>query len=589
VTATDHNEHPRPLLRRPWTSLDGEWEFAVDAQAERPADVTFDRCIHVPFAPETPASGIGETVAGGRCWYRRRVRPGPLGPGRRVVLHLGAVDRVARVWVDGALAAEHEGGYEPFSVDLTAALATSATGELEIVVRADDDTADLDAPRGKQDWLPEPHAIWYPPTTGIWRTVWLEEVPDVAIADLHWVSDPKTMRVSLRVELSRPAPDGWRLAVRLAAGERVLVDEAGAVAGRSAARVFVVGDGGIDDRASLLWWPRSPRLLDAKLTLLDGDRVVDSVDSYTALRSVDVAGGAVRLNGRPYPLRLVLDQGYWPETGMTPPDSDALRRDVELTRALGFNGARKHQKVEDPRYLAWADRLGLLVWVELPSAYRFSTVAAERLVREWSSIVRRARSHPSVIAWVPCNESWGVPEVEHDRSQRALVRALAGVADALDGTRPVSANDGWETTGGDIVGIHDYTQDPDVLRRRFSAAELPGLVAGRRWDGRRVDVDGAPIGDRAVVLSEFGGVGLAGDDDVRAWGYVRAHAPEDLLRRYREQWDAVRACPALAGACWTQLTDTYQEVNGLLWPDRTPKAPLADLAAATRGAPPTSG
>jgi hypothetical protein len=153
----------------------------------------------------------------------------------------------------------------------------------------------------------------------------------------------------------------------------------------------------------------------------------------------------------------------------------------------------------------------------------------------------------------------------------------------------VSANDGWETTGGDIVGIHDYTQDPDVLRRRFSAAELPGLVSGRRWDGRRVDVDGAPIGDRAVVLSEFGGVGLAGDDDVRAWGYVRAHAPEDLLRRYREQWDAVRACPALAGACWTQLTDTYQEVNGLLWPDRTPKAPLADLAAATRGAPPTSG
>ena len=381
------------------------------------------------------------------------------------------------------------------------------------------------------------------------------------------------------------------------------MDDSIAVTGRTMERTFPLGDGGFDDRFALVWWPTSPTLIDAELRLIragatgdptadpTGDRTVDVVRSYTALRSVDVADGQLRLNGRPYPLRLVLDQGYWPETGATPPDVDALRRDIELTKALGFNGARKHQKIEDARYFALADQLGLLTWVELPSAYRPGPRTAAALLAEWSEIVAAHRNHPSVIAWVPVNESWGVPDCAHDPTQRALITALRDTTDALDGTRPVSANDGWETTGGDIVGIHDYDQDAGALRARYADLDaIDRLLTGRRDDGKTADLDQAPAGGRAVVLSEFGGVALAGDTDTDRgrfgtanWGYDTATSGDDLVRRYREQWAAVHASTGLAGACWTQLTDTYQEVNGLLRADRTPKADLDALRAATRG------
>jgi len=279
----------------------------------------------------------------------------------------------------------------------------------------------------------------------------------------------------------------------------------------------------------------------------------------------------------------VLDQGYWRETGATPPDVAALRRDLELTRALGFTGARKHQKTEDPRYLALADRMGLMVWAEMPSAYRPGPTASERLLREWADVVVAHRGHPSVVAWVPLNESWGVQEAAVDGRQRGLIRALAATAVALDGTRPVSANDGWETLGGDILGIHDYTQDPAVLGERYGTADdLERVATGRRPDGYLADLDRAGVAGRAVVLSEFGGVALRSPDD-EGWGYADATSPEDLLARYRAQWAAVHGSSALAGACWTQLTDTYQEVNGLLTMEREPKVDLDALRRATLG------
>jgi len=280
---------------------------------------------------------------------------------------------------------------------------------------------------------------------------------------------------------------------------------------------------------------------------------------------------------------LALDQGYWPETGATPPDVGALQRDIELTKALGFNGVRKHQKVEDPRYLSLADRMGLLVWVEMPSAYRFTERSAALLMREWAEVVAAAKSHPSVIAWVPLNESWGVPEVERSSRQRALADALSAIAGAVDGTRPVSANDGWETAGGQIVGVHDYDQRADAVARRYGSVDaVEALLRGRRPDGRLADLDRRGIDGRAVVLSEFGGIALAADAD-HGWGYEQASSVGEFVAKYRDLWAAVHQSDALAGACWTQLTDTYQEVNGLLRADRTPKAPLEDLAAATRG------
>ena len=584
---TGATEHPRPLLRRPWRSLDGAWDFAFDRDASirGPADVNFDQTITVPYSPETPASGVGDTTRCQRTWYRRAVRT-EAPDGAATVLHLGAVDRMATVWVDGQPVARHEGGYTPFSVDLSAV--SGAGDEVEVVVSADDDPLDQDAPRGKQEWLDEPHVIWYPRTSGIWRTVWAEHVPATSIAELDWRGDPGSMTVSLRARVAGTVAEGTRLAVRISNAGRTLVDDSTLVTGPEVRRTYAVGDGGIDDTFALCWWPWFPSLHQAEVALVAADgTVLDEVESDVALRSVRVEDGTFLINGRPQELRLVLDQGYWPDTGLTPPDSEALRKDLELTRALGFHGARKHQKVEDPRYLAWADRLGMLVWVELPSAYRPGPASAASLAREWADIVRLCAGHPSVIGWVPINESWGVPNVGADPQQQALVRALAALTVALDGTRPVSANDGWETVGGDIVGVHDYSQEPDLLRARYGTRDaVDRFLTGLRPDGRRSDLDLRPSDGRAVVLSEFGGISV--HDDAAAegsWGYQEASSAEDLLERYAALWAAVHDCGGLAGACWTQLTDTYQEANGLLCFDRTPKVPLDDFAAATRGRP----
>ncbi|HSL73096.1 MAG TPA: glycoside hydrolase family 2 TIM barrel-domain containing protein [Ilumatobacteraceae bacterium] len=582
--------HPSPFLQRDWTSLDGRWACTIDPDGvhRTPHDPPFADAITVPFAPETPASGIGTTDAVETIWYRRRLGLDAPGPGERLLVHFGGVDRIADVWIDGQHVGHHVGGYAPFSVDVTDHVHPDA----QLVVRVVDDAHDLEVPRGKQEWGETPHSVWYPRTTGIWKTVWAERVPETRIAAIDWHGEPAAMTVSVRVRIEGPLPHGLRLRIRLQHRERVLVDDDLAVTGRTVERTMAVGDGGFDDRIQLLWWPTRPNLFDAQLVLHADDGLLDEVASYTALRSVDVDDGRFRINGRPYRLRLVLDQGYWPDTGATPPDVDALRRDVELTKALGFNGARKHQKTEDPRYFALADQLGLLTWVEMPSAYRPGPRTAANLLGEWAAVVDAHRNHPSVVAWVPINESWGVPDCANDPNQRALIEALAAMTDALDGTRPVSANDGWETVGGGIVGVHDYDQDPAALTARWGDADaVDAVLTGRRPDGLTADLDQVPAGRRAVVLSEFGGIAL--DDDATAgaifgsanWGYDAATSPDDLLRRYREQWAVVHASTALSGACWTQLTDAYQEVNGLLRADRTPKADLAAFASATRGRP----
>ena len=349
------------------------------------------------------------------------------------------------------------------------------------------------------------------------------------------------------------------------------------------ARIAPDDPGTTDDREALSWSPGNPVLFDADVRLTGPEGVVDRADGYTAMRSVRVDGGRVLLNERPIALRLVLDQGHWPETGLTPPDRAALERDVELTQALGFNGVRKHQKVEDARYLRVADERGLLVWDELPSAYRFTPLAARRLTEEWLAVVDRDAGHPCVIAWVPFNESWGVPDLPLVAAQRELVRALAHLTRALDPTRPVVSNDGWEVVGGDLVGVHDYEQDPARLAARL-AQPLDDLLALERPNGRKLLLDAEGRAGRPVLLTEFGGIAYTAEAlEDETWGYERARTPEDLLHRYRELLAAVHAAPALAGFCYTQLTDTYQEANGLLAADRTPKAPLEELAAATRG------
>lgn len=592
-------DYPRPqLVRDNWTCLNGTWQFAFDdgARHEGPDDdIAWERSIVVPFAPESRASGIGDEGYHPCCWYRRRFALDDAHRGR-TILHFGAVDYAARVWVDGVLVAEHEGGHTPFSADISRAIRNGgdaagtgdAGGGHTLVVRAFDDPHDLAKPRGKQDWLPQPHSIWYPRTSGIWRTVWFEQVPASWIRGLRWTPLFENFEIGCEVQVEGEQDDTLMVEVRIRHGATLLADDVYKVVGREAVRKIALSDPGIDDsRNALLWSPERPTLLDAELRLLRRGEVIDTVTSYTALRAFNINRDRLLLNGRPYPLRLVLDQGYWPDTLMTAPDDAALRRDVELAKAMGFNGVRKHQKIEDPRYLYWADRLGLLVWEEMPSAYRFTARSMTRLLREWTEAIERDYSHPCVVVWVPFNESWGVPNLTAIEAHRNAVEALFHLTKMLDPTRPVIGNDGWEASATDILGIHDYDCDAAKLRARYEVSDpARTLFDQRRPGGRILTLDGFPHRGQPIVLTEFGGIAFSMKADAaHGWGYSTVDSPAGFHALYRSLLEVVNNTFMFSGFCYTQFADTFQETNGLLYADRTPKISLEQISAATRNAP----
>ena len=576
--------YPRPQLQRAiWYSLNGSWDFALDPDAtwRMPRDVQWCEQIQVPFAPEAPASGVGFTGFFSACWYRRRIDLPKTPEGDRWLLHFGAVDYTATVWLNGMYVAEHEGGNTPFTLDITD---WATEQQCEIVLRAEDDPHDLAKPRGKQDWHLEPHSIWYPRTTGIWQTVWIESVPQTRIGRLAFTPNLARWEVGLEACLEGEHRAPLRLGVKLRHGSTVLAADTYGLVNGEVHRGIALSDPGIDDsRNELLWSPEAPTLLDAQVELW-GERgeLLEAVHSYLGLRSAAVQGDRFLLNGRPYLLRMVLDQGYWPGGGLTPADDEALRRDVQLARDMGFNGVRKHQKIEDPRYLYWADRLGLAVWEEMPSAYRFTRSSVQRLSREWTQVIHRDYSHPCIIAWVPINESWGVPNLPDNPRERHYVQALYHLTKTLDPTRPVVGNDCWESVANDIIGIHDYDDQPDRIAKRYHADDiLPRLFKRERPGGRLLVLEGHPHTDLPLMLTEFGGVALSQSSG--GWGYSVCSTPEEFASQYEHLLGVVRNLGLLAGFCYTQFADTYQEANGLLYADRTPKVAIHRIAVATRG------
>jgi beta-galactosidase/beta-glucuronidase len=599
--------YPRPQFRREqWINLNGAWRFRFDDALEfrLPREIKeWTHSIEVPFAPESRRSGIGSTGFHCACWYERDFdlpadsfldRDGM--PDRRVLLHFGAVDYSATVWVNDVPIGQHEGGHTPFHFEITKAL--TRDGRQRVTVYAYDDPHDLQKPRGKQDWRLEPHSIWYPRTTGIWQTVWIECVPRTYIERLTWTPNLERWEIGLDACISGTAVDGLDLAVELAVGAQVLAADRYRVANREVHRRIGLSDPGIDDfRNELLWSPDQPTLIDAEVMLLQNGAIIDRLRSYTALRSIGVQRERLLLNGRSFNMRMVLDQGYWPDTLMTPPSDAALRRDVELVKEMGFNGVRKHQKVEDPRYLYWADRLGLLVWEEMPSAYQFSTRAISRIVREWTEVIQRDASHPCIVIWVPFNESWGVPDLTLTPASRDAVAALYHLTKTLDPTRLVIGNDGWESSATDIIGVHDYEGDPRHMRIRYGPEVKPQEVVDRRWTGGRIlTLDGYPHRGQPICLSEFGGIALIDDHAGEAgesptpgaWGYQTSRSLAEYAALCCELLEVARTTAMFSGFCYTQFADTFQEINGLLRADRTPKFSLGRIAAAVRGDPPHS-
>ena len=519
-------------------NLNGEWEFGAGSEAR------FDRRILVPFCPESELSGIGE-LPGDVVWYRRRFEAPEAGG---LLLHFGAVDYRATVWVNDAEVGRHVGGHTPFAIDITA---VARVGDNVLMVRAEDPLTDKTIPRGKQYWKAEPEGIFYTPTTGIWQTVWLEPVPARRIRHLR--VEPRPQDASVGIELEADGP------VEIVAG----LD--GRVVGRWSG---TSGLASMSLEEVAAWHPDSPRLYDLECTM-DGDRVA----SYFGLRTIEAKEGKTWLNGKPFVQRLVLDQGYWPDGLLTAPSDDALRRDIELAKACGFNGARKHQKVEDPRWLYWADTIGFVVWSEMPSFHEHSQQAEHRLAAEWANVVRRDRGHPCIVTWVPSNESFGLGELDVAMRSRFLLR-LYNQTRAMDVTRPIVSNDGWEHSLTDLCTTHDYSP-PEVMSRRYRelATALDGSASGHAIFDPGFAYSGQPL-----LVTEFGGLRVAGEG---GWGWLEVEDGDEFVRSYSQLIDALMQRGPVQGFCYTQLTDVQQEQNGLLTFQREPKVDPAAVRAAT--------
>lgn len=583
-------EYPRPdWVRDEWLPLNGEWRFDFDDENRGLRDGWFadasplSRTIRVPFAYQTPASGIDVQDQHSIVWYAREFTIPAAWHGKRILLHFGAVDYEATVWVNGRFAGQHRGGYVPFRLDVTDLV---AEGGNQVTVRVVDEPR-TDQPRGKQTARREPWGCWYTPVTGIWQSVWLEPVPAIHLADAHLVPDIAAQCLSIRYSLSQ-VEDGLTLEASIFA-EGTLVSRQEVPVPRahgqwSDLRPLDRGAMNASVPSPRLWSPEKPFLYDLTLRLRRGGEVVDEVKTYFGMREIHAARGQIFLNNRPLYQRLVLDQGYWPEGLYTAPSVDAIRRDVELTKAMGFNGARKHQKIEDPYYYYFCDRLGLLVWSEMPACYEYSEAGAANLRQEWAAAVQRDRNHPSIIAWVPINESWGVDQLKGyaHRQAEAHLMALYYETHSLDGTRLVVSNDGWQQARTDLLTIHEYTQDAADLRARYArfranrhaaafSHRLPILLPDHEYDG-------API-----LVTEFGGIKVE-EQQAKGWGYGKAASDYgEMVERIRQLVDALIEQDEVVGYCYTQLTDVQQEVNGLLTFDHQPKVDPEKLWSAFRG------
>lgn len=579
---------PNPqFARNNWIDLCGRWRFRYDDEnvglEQRWHDEIFgpESEILVPFPPESELSGIGDPGIHPVVWYQRELPRIGSDAGETTLIRFGAVDYQATVWVNGVFVQSHTGGSSPFTVEIPTSW-LNGDGTAVITVRAFDDPVSLEQPRGKQSWSLNPEGIFYKRTTGIWQPVWLETVPSVYTEFARWQYDATAMTLCWYVELNRTPTNAVEITVEVDLPTGGRLTDALKVETRIASGVICLESEPVSDSIQhLLWSPESPTLLPTRITTSTGDEVI----GYIGLRDLKLNRQGFHINGKSYWMRMVLSQGYFPESLYASPSTEAARQEVELTLALGFNGARSHQKAEDPRYLYWADKKGLMIWGEIGATYVWSDLAIERLSNEWRELVRRDINHPSIVAWTPFNESWGITEMSSVPAQQDGVRALYALTNAIDGTRPVVGNDGWEHVVSDVYALHDYTWDVDELRQSYASGRSNSDIATTfHTAGRKAimaaDFDADPL---PIMLTEYGGVSYAPADDELWYGYGKVSGADEFARKYAELNAPLHESTELVGVCYTQLTDTEQETNGLLREDRTPKLPFDILSAITKG------
>ncbi|MFE5318540.1 glycoside hydrolase family 2 protein [Paenibacillus sp. NPDC056579] len=572
-------DYPRPQwVRDEWLLLNGEWSFRFDDSFEGERNKWYskldtDRTIQVPFTYETKASGIGEEKFHPCVWYERNVSiPGELGD-KRVILHFQAVDYLAKLWVNGVYIGSHEGGYSAFSFDITDAVQLG--GDNRITVRVEDSNSTMQ-PRGKQRWIDKNYGCWYVQTTGIWQSVWLEYVDALHVSRAKITPDLVEASVSFEYELGGTVRsfDGLTLQTMIQFDGK-LIRSTETNVDRTFLKVNLSVMNDVGEWKVHTWHPNHPNLYDVKVILKKDGHPVDTVYTYFGMRRIQIKGDRILLNNHPIYQRLLLDQGYWEDTHLTPPSEEAIIEDIEKTLALGFNGVRKHQKLEDPRFLYWADRKGLLVWSEIAATYEFGDDAVQRFTKEWMEVVRQHYNHPSIVTWVPFNESWGIGNVARDRRQQQFTESIYNLTKSYDQMRPVIVNDGWEHTISDIITLHDYEEFGAALEARYKDKDV--LLSNEVChDKHRFPfADGYSYNGQPVIISEYGGIAFKSEE---GWGYGnQVKNEEEFLARYEGITQAIKNLDYVSGFCYTQLTDVQQEVNGLLTINREPKIDMEKI------------
>ncbi len=562
------DDYPRPLARRnSFTSLNGKWDFYMDYLGEGNQKnfqngFQKERDILVPFCYEAPASGIGE---GKRCddvWYQKEITYKKK-DNKRLLLHLEGADYETSVYLNGEFVGRDSGAYHRETFELTSFL---KMGKNLLVIHCHDDYS-KEKPRGKQRWEDKNFGCWYLDTTGIYKTVWLEEVPSTYIEDFSISPDIKKKSVSLSLKTN-----GNEKLKRVVV---VTYDDKEIARKESDSNEIEIKI----PSPFHLWNVLSPEIYGLKISLYKNDELIDSLDSYFAFRHLETKNGKVYLNDKPLYQRLVLDQGYFKEGKLTPKNGEELLNDISLMMDIGFNGARKHQKIEDERFYYYADMLGYLTWGEMPSMYELTEKSKKTFEREYTLALHQLKNHPSIITWVPFNESWGIEDVGTNVETQAFVNHIVDLTKKLDPTRFCISNDGWEHTHSSLITIHDYEQNGEALKKKYPTA-IEASTVHYEWRGKHAFVDNYSYKGEPMLLTEFGGTAFkcnyGGKNE--SWGYGEGvTSTEDFLNRLSLLVKSTVEIPFFEGFCYTQLSDVEQEVNGLVKEDRTYKLPKEAL------------
>lgn len=569
--------YPRPqFVRKEWENLNGEWDFIFDEYNEGEDKEYFvnfpkeNNKIQVPFTYETQLSGIQDESVHNVVWYHKEITISKNQlDNKKVVLHFEGSDYLTKVWINGKYIGTHKGGYSRFSFDIENYL---KLGKNEIIVKVEDSLA-KEQPRGKQRYKKESWKCWYVQSTGIWKTVWLEFLPMYYIKNVKNIPDLDTKTIKLEYETNITEKEfeneQFYIETEISFNGKIVNTNKTLLQNTYQEVIIPICQENVQHEIQK-WSPDTPNLYDITYILYKEDKMMDIVYSYFGVRKIEIQKNKILLNEKEIYLKLILDQGYWKASHLTPPNEEAIIKDIDIALEYGYNGIRKHQKVEDERFLYWCDVKGVLVWSEMANCYVFNDKSIQNFTEQWIKVVKQNYNHPSIITWVPINESWGLPNIAKDKKQQNFANSLYYITKSLDNTRPVISNDGWEHTISDIITIHDYKQDGELLYSEYMDKERKVLNNVKEYNSHhKLFAEGYTYTGQPVIMSEYGGTALNSE---KGWGYGNQVKDEmDFVERFYELTDVVKNIPYMTGYCYTQLTDVQQEINGLVDENRKDK------------------